>query len=202
MNAGQGMLPMSGKEKEQVGQQKKKKSRVEVSTEYSIQSRWFHVLADPILRGDLANLTGSEFKVLMTIKAHSNHATGFAFPSMKKIASLTGLSEPTTKRAVKSLKSEGYIKVGKEKRSNNYRVIESLIVEKNGSAETEQMMFDYVPSDMQKQLIAIKEFCTNGDTNITINVQVNNTQNNFFGQPEEQLSKDEIDALFQEAAAS
>ena len=193
------MPSVLGKGKEQVVQQKKKQSRVEMAGEYTVQSRWFHLLVDPILRGDLAKLSGSEFKVLVTIKAHCNHATGLAWPSVNTVAALTGLSSATTKRAIKKLKLDSYLKVEKKQRKNTYKIIEALEVQKNGSDEKEQMYFDYAPSSIQKQLAAIKEFCTDGDTNITINLQINNTQNNFFG--EKKLTKDEIDAIFKKAGA-
>lgn len=61
------------------------------------------------LRG--ADLSASEYRVLLTVWTYSDENMLNAFPSINRVAGDTGLTRSTVKRCLKSLREMGYLKI-------------------------------------------------------------------------------------------
>lgn len=73
--------------------------------ELDFRTRWQQDLSNPGI-----DLTSSEYAVAMALSTCVNFWTKKAFPGITKLASITRLSEPTVKRALKGLRSKGIVK--------------------------------------------------------------------------------------------
>lgn len=65
-------------------------------------------------------LTPKDLLVYVTIKKYMNKDTLSCFPSLATIVETSGISKPTVIKAISKLEKEGYLKVGKQGRSNLY----------------------------------------------------------------------------------
>lgn len=90
------------------------------SEAFEAETAWFHIFKAMIESGDLARMDGSTIKVYLVIKAHTNFATGRAFPAIETIAMKAGISEPQVKRCLKALEAQGYIAKERQGRNNVY----------------------------------------------------------------------------------
>lgn len=56
-------------------------------------------------------LTSAEFKVFAVLRKFANHRTGEAWPSVSTICKITGLTDPTVRKSLKSMEEKGCISV-------------------------------------------------------------------------------------------
>ena len=58
---------------------------------FEAQTTWFHVFKSMIDSGDLARMGPYAATVYLVIKAHTNYATGRAFPAIETISEKSGI---------------------------------------------------------------------------------------------------------------
>ena len=132
-------------------------------TDLFATSTWFHIFRDMIDSGDMAKLSGSAIKVYLVIKAHTNFATGKAFPAVETIAEKSGLSAPQVRRELKTLEMFGYLTRSKTGRNNVYVTREKVQVRDQEGRPTAVATWDYLPQGVQDAVADLKNVLVTGD---------------------------------------
>lgn len=130
---------------------------------FEAQTHWFHIFKAMIDSGDLAKMPGSAVKVYMVIKAHTNFATGQAFPAIDTISEKAGISVAQVKRELKTLEDFGYITKAKQGRNNVYTLREKVEITDAAGRPAAVATWDYLPSSVQHAVADLKNVLVSGD---------------------------------------
>jgi DNA-binding transcriptional MocR family regulator len=130
---------------------------------FQAETQWFHVFKAMIDSGELAKMDGSTVKVYLVVKAHTNFATGRAFPAIETIAEKSGMSTRQVIRCIESLAEMGYITKEKKGRTNLYTLREKIQIEDEQGRPTAVATWDYLPSSVQRAVADLKNVMVTGD---------------------------------------
>lgn len=117
--------------------------------------------------GLAAQVGMNAFGVWLAIKSHADYTTGQAWPGMRRLANLTGLSLSTVHKSVQTLIDAHLLRVavqGSGKRGNLYVARERLDV-RLGDRVLCTVVVDYVPHTMRQRLTQIDQALKSGEKN-------------------------------------
>ncbi len=117
--------------------------------------------------GLAAEIGANCFITWVAIKTHADFNTGAAWPSIRRLADITGLSANTVQKAIHSLEAAHLlrvIKAGTQRSSTRYVACERLDV-RLGKRLLCRIVIDYVPAQIKTQLHRIKETLETGERN-------------------------------------
>ena len=151
-------------------------------TEKEIGATWFHVVRDLIKEGTIAKIGATAWAVYCVIKAHSDMKTGAAWPGVKHIAELMGVSEDTVNRALKVLVEHKLVTIEKRGRQNRYMITEKFPIyeqRENGKEVVGWADTNYSAVDFKHNVDSLKQYAEHGilpagsniDVHITVQVQ-------------------------------
>jgi hypothetical protein len=132
-----------------------------------IDSSFQTVQRDLFTSGVVAQIGVNAFGVWLAIKSHADYNTGKAWPGMRRLAELTGLSLMPVQRAVQVLLGANLLRVDKEssrggRRGQTYVACERLDI-RLGERVLCTIVLDYVPSTLRKTLSDIGQALTTGE---------------------------------------
>ena len=125
----------------------------------------FQTLQRDLFASGLAARIGmNAFGVWLAIKSHADYNTGEAWPGMRRLAELTGLSLGAVSNSVKALVEARLLRLereakGKSRRGNTYVARERMDV-RLGDRVMCTIVLDYVPSTLRTRLSAIEDAVT------------------------------------------
>lgn len=113
---------------------------------------------DLFASGIVAEIGVNAYAVWSAIKYHANFQTGEAWPGMRRLGELVGLSKSAVDRAVDALEKAHMLRVTKREkgRGQTYVARERMAV-KIGERTICTIVMDYVPERLRSQLIAIEK---------------------------------------------
>lgn len=117
--------------------------------------------------GLAAEIGANCFIVWVAIKTHADFNTGQAWPSIRRLADITGLSSNTVQKAIHALETAHLLRVirqGNQKQSTRYIACERLDV-RLGNRLLCQVVIDYIPAQIRSQISRIKDTLTTGERN-------------------------------------
>jgi DNA-binding transcriptional ArsR family regulator len=117
--------------------------------------------------GLVSEIGANCFVIWIAIKTHADFNSGTAWPSIRRIASITGLSDKTVQKALKDLQSAHLLKVikeGNQRQSTRYVARERLDV-RLGNRLLCRIVMDYVPAKIRATMHAIHETLKSGERN-------------------------------------
>ena len=117
--------------------------------------------------GLVAELGANCFVLWIAIKTHADFNTGIAWPSIRRLAAITGLADKTVQKAIKELEAASLLRIvksGNQRASNRYIARERLDV-RLGSRLLCRIVIDYVPEAIKSQLHKISETLKTGERN-------------------------------------
>ena len=117
--------------------------------------------------GLAAEIGANGFIVWVAIKTHADFNTGIAWPSIRRLGEITGLSINTVQKVIKELELASLlriVKTGNQKSSTRYLARERLDV-KLGNKLLCRIVIDYVPQAIKTQLHRISETLKTGERN-------------------------------------
>ena len=117
--------------------------------------------------GLVAELGANCFVIWIAIKTHADFNTGVAWPSIRRLAAITGLADKTVQKALKELETASLLRIvksGNQRASNRYIARERLDV-RLGSRLLCRIVIDYVPQAIKTQLHKISETLKTGERN-------------------------------------
>ena len=117
--------------------------------------------------GLVAELGANCFVLWIAIKTHADFNTGVAWPSIRRLAAITGLADKTVQKAIKELEAASLLRIvksGNQRASNRYIARERLDV-RLGSRLLCRIVIDYVPQAIKTQLHKISETLKTGERN-------------------------------------
>lgn len=120
---------------------------------------------DLFASGLAAEIGMNSFGVWLAIKAHADYQTGVCWPSVRKLAELTGLSAVTVQKCLKVLTDNNLLRIekgGKGTRSTRYVARERLTV-RFGEQVICVIAIDYVPSHLRRRLERLGEAIKKGE---------------------------------------
>lgn len=117
--------------------------------------------------GLVSEIGANCFVIWIAIKTHADFNTGNAWPSIRRIAEITGLSNMTVQKALKELQAQHLLKIikaGNQKQSTRYIARERLDV-RLGNRLLCRIVMDYVPSKIRATMHSIQETLKSGERN-------------------------------------
>lgn len=117
--------------------------------------------------GLVSEIGANCFVIWIAIKTHADFNTGTAWPSIRRIASITGLSDKTVQKALKDLQTHHLLKVvktGNQRQSTRYVARERLDV-KLGNMLLCRIVMDYVPAKIRGTMNTIQQTLKTGERN-------------------------------------
>lgn len=125
------------------------------------------VQRDLFSSGLAAQIGMNAFGIWIAIKSHADYETGRAWPGMRRLAELTGLSLGAVSNSVKVLVEARLLRVeliakGRSRRGNTYVARERLDV-RLGDRVLCTIVLDYVPANLRQQLGRIDQALRVGD---------------------------------------
>ena len=117
--------------------------------------------------GLVSEIGANCFVIWIAIKTHADFNTGTAWPSIRRIASITGLADKTVQKALKSLQDAHLLKIvktGNQRQSTRYIARERLDV-RLGNRLLCRIVMDYVPSKIKANMHQIQETLKSGERN-------------------------------------
>lgn len=132
----------------------------DIDTSYQTMQR------DLVAGGLIAKIGANAFAVWTTIKHHSSYDTGLAWPSVRRLAELTGMGSASVMRALDTLEGEHLLRKvsagwpsspgkGKGGRSHTYVACERINV-RIGEMVLCTIVVDYVPERLAERLDKIQ----------------------------------------------
>jgi hypothetical protein len=146
---------------------------------FNAETTWFHMFRDMIDSGDVARMGAHAVTVYLVIKAHTNFATGCAFPGIETIAEKSGISERQIIRELKTLEANGYITKQKAGRHNLYTLREKVCIKDASGRPHAVATWDYLPASVRDAVADLKHVMVTGDfggakivniENLTVNI--------------------------------
>lgn len=119
---------------------------------------------DLFTSGIVAEIGVNAYAVWSAIKYHADFATGEAWPGMRRLGELVGLSKSSVDRAVDALEKARMLRVlkgGGKRRGQTYIARERMAV-RLGDRVLCTIIVDYVPARLRGQLDRIEEALTRG----------------------------------------
>lgn len=124
------------------------------------------VQRDLFTSGMAAQIGANAFVVWLAIKSHADYNTGKAWPGMRRLADLTGLSLGPVHRAVQILLDAHLLRVEKEskggRRGQTYIACERMDV-RLGNRILCTVVLDYVPATLRQSLNSIDQALKTGE---------------------------------------
>jgi len=117
--------------------------------------------------GLVSEIGANCFVIWIAIKTHADFNTGTAWPSIRRIASITGLSDKTVQKALKDLQTHHLLKVvktGNQRQSTRYVARERLDV-KLGNMLLCRIVMDYIPAKIRGTMNTIQQTLKTGERN-------------------------------------
>lgn len=117
--------------------------------------------------GLVSEIGANCFVIWTAIKTHADFNTGTAYPSIRRIASITGLADKTVQKALKDLQTHHLLKViktGNQRQSTRYIARERLDV-RLGNRLLCRIVLDYVPAKIRANMHKIQETLKTGERN-------------------------------------
>ena len=119
---------------------------------------------DLFASGLAAKIGMNAFGVWLAIKSHADYNTGQAWPGMRRLAELTGLSLGAVSNSVKALVDARLLRVlaeakGKSRRGNTYVARERMDV-RLGDRVLCTIVLDYVPATIRARLTSLEQAIT------------------------------------------
>lgn len=117
--------------------------------------------------GLAAEIGANCFITWVAIKTHADFQTGQAWPSLRRLAEITGLAVNTVQKAITSLEDAHLLRVvksGNQRQATRYIACERLDV-RLGNRLLCRIVIDYVPAQIRAQLHQIKETLNTGERN-------------------------------------
>lgn len=117
--------------------------------------------------GLAAEIGANGFIIWVAIKTHADFNTGIAYPSIRRLAAITGLADKTVQKAIKELEASNLLRTvtkGNQRISTRYIARERLDV-KLGNKLLCRIVIDYVPQAIKQQLHKISETLKTGERN-------------------------------------
>lgn len=117
--------------------------------------------------GLIAEIGANCFVIWIAIKTHADFNTGIAWPSIRRLAEITGLSVNTVQKAIKELNGASLLRIvtsGNQRASTRYIARERLDV-RLGNRLLCRVVIDYVPQAIKSQLHKISETLRTGERN-------------------------------------
>lgn len=124
------------------------------------------VQRDLFTSGMAAQIGANAFVVWLAIKSHADYNTGKAWPGMRRLADLTGLSLGPVHRAIQVLLEAHLLRVEKEskggRRGQTYVACERMDV-RLGSRILCTVVLDYVPATLRQSINSIDQALKTGE---------------------------------------
>lgn len=124
------------------------------------------VQRDLFTSGMAAQIGANAFVVWLAIKSHADYNTGKAWPGMRRLADLTGLSLGPVHRAVQVLLDAHLLRVEKEskggRRGQTYVACERMDV-RLGNRILCTVVLDYVPATLRQSINSIDQALKTGE---------------------------------------
>lgn len=130
----------------------------------------FQTLQRDLFASGLAARIGmSAFGLWLAIKSHADYSTGKAWPGMRRLSKLTGLSTGSVSNGVRALVDARLLRVdlaakgSKSRRGNTYVARERIDV-RLGDRVLCTIVLDYVPATIRQRLNGIEQALTTGES--------------------------------------
>lgn len=117
--------------------------------------------------GLAAEIGANCFIVWIAIKTHADFNNGTAWPSIRRLGEITGLSVNTVQKAIAGLETASLLKIvraGNQRQSTKYIARERLDV-KLGNRLLCRIVMDYIPSKIKANMHQIQETLKSGERN-------------------------------------
>lgn len=117
--------------------------------------------------GLVSEIGANCFVIWIAIKTHADFNTGTAWPSIRRIAAITGLADKTVQKALKELQEAHLLKIvktGNQRQSTKYVARERLDV-RLGNRLLCRIVMDYVPAKIKATMHSIQETLKSGERN-------------------------------------
>lgn len=117
--------------------------------------------------GLVSEIGANCFVIWIAIKTHADFNTGTAWPSIRRISAITGLSDKTVQKALKELQAAHLLKIvqsGNQRASTRYVARERLDV-RLGNRLLCRIVMDYVPAKIKAQMHSLTETLRSGERN-------------------------------------
>lgn len=117
--------------------------------------------------GLVSEIGANCFVIWIAIKTHADFNTGTAWPSIRRIASITGLADKTVQKALKDLQTHHLLKVtktGNQRQSTRYIARERLDV-RLGNILLCRIVMDYIPAKIRGTMNSIQQTLKTGERN-------------------------------------
>lgn len=125
----------------------------DIDTTYHTQQR------DMFTSGLASEIGVNAFAVWHAIKSHADFQTGIAWPGIRRLMLLTGLSTDPVQAAIKKLVEHHLLRVSKRGQKNIYVARERMNVRVGGMVIC-TVVVDFVPATMRERLARIKNATT------------------------------------------
>lgn len=135
--------------------------------EGSIDSTFGTFQRDMFESGLAAEIGANCFITWMAIKNHADFQTGAAWPSLRRLSEITGLSVNTVQKAIAGLQDANLLKIvraGNQRQSTRYIARERLDI-KLGRVLLCRVVVDYVPAKIRENIHKISETLRSGESN-------------------------------------
>lgn len=130
------------------------------------------VQRDLFSSGLAAQIGMNAFGIWLAIKSHADYKTGKAWPGMRRLAELTGLSLGTVSNSVQVLVDAKLLRVvtqakGRSRRGNTYIARERLDV-RLGDRVLCTIVLDYVPAQLRAQIGLVDQALRTGEADAEV----------------------------------
>lgn len=117
--------------------------------------------------GLVAEVGPNAFAVWTAIKSHADFQTGKAWPSIRRLCDLVGLTDKTVMKCIDTLQAAHLLRIdtrGTRRTATRYVARERLDV-RLGNRLLCRIVLDYIPAQLNTQLHRIRETLKNGEPN-------------------------------------
>lgn len=117
--------------------------------------------------GLVAQIGANSFAVWTAIKSHADFQTGKAWPSIRRLCDLTGLTDKTVSRCLETLQTAHLLRIvekGTRRKSTRYVARERMDV-RLGNRLLCTIVVDYVPAKLRHTLHRLGETMKTGESN-------------------------------------
>jgi hypothetical protein len=141
---------------------------------------WVHMLRQYVKGGDAAKLGPHATAVLLTLKSHCDLVTGATFPSVDRVARLSGVSRRQVIRAYAALRTAGYLESDPPRRGvrGRHRLVERVPILDAGK-QVAVAVWPYIPlrQEEARQALAVllasgTPLPVDGVLNLTVALQI------------------------------
>ncbi len=123
---------------------------------FAVDTAFVQVLSGQLRDGLIAQIGPSALAVWLIIRTFARHRDGRAYVQTKDIQKLTGLSHPTTKKAVKTLVDANLMRVCEDGKKRRYYLFDRLPYVSLGPGEDDADGFDRMEMGERDGMVEIK----------------------------------------------